>query len=100
MITTEQARQLVASQVCGRPEWLPSEDEIIIVDESTIEKPWGWMFFHTSKKWLETHDIKYALAGNSPIIVERASGKLISTGTDRPIDYYIANYERCGSPHG
>jgi len=100
MVTEEQARQLVADKVCERSEWLPSEDEIIIVDESTIERPWGWVFFHTSKMWLETHDVRYAIAGNAPIIVERESGNLLDTGTAMPIEYYIANYERCGNPNG
>jgi hypothetical protein len=100
MITKEQARQLVVSQVCKRPDSLPPEDEIIIVDNATIEKSWGWVFFYTSKKWLETHETKYALAGNSPLIVERDSGKIVSTGTAKSTESYIANYERCGNPHG
>jgi len=100
MITKEEARELVAATVCRRPDWLPPDDEIIIVDEATIERPWGWVFFHTSKKWEETNDIRYAIAGNSPLIVEKATGKLIPTGTARNIEYYIENYERTGNPHG
>ncbi len=100
MINREQARQLFVSQVCNRPDWLPPEDELIVVDEATFEKSWGWVFFYTSKKWLETRSVKYALAGNSPWIVERESGKLICTGTSMSIEHYIANYERCGNPHG
>jgi len=100
MITKEQARELVAKQVCRRPDWLPPDDEIIIIDEATIEKPWGWVFFFSSKKWMETNDTKYAIAGNAPIIVEKATGKLITTGTARETEYYIENYERTGNPHG
>ncbi len=100
MITKEQARQLVVFQVCERPDWLPPEDEIVVVDDATMEKSWGWVFFYTSKKWQETRETKYALAGNAPLIVERDGGKIVSTGTAKPIDSYIANYERCGNPHG
>ena len=100
MITKEYARQLVAACVCGRPDWLPEDDELIILDEHTIEGPWGWVFFHTSKKWHETGDIAYAIAGNAPLIVERVTGRLVDTGTAMDIDYYIENYERTGSPHG
>jgi Immunity protein 35 len=100
MITKEQARQLVAASVCGRPEWLPDDDEIIILDEHTIEKSWGWVFFHTSKKWYETGEIKYAIVGNSPIIVEKLTGSLIATGTAMATERYIENYERTGRPHG
>ena len=100
MITKEKARELVVAEVCGRPDWLPPEDELIIVDEATIERPWGWVFFHTSKKWKETGNFKYAILGNAPIIVEKATWKLITTGTARSIEHYIENYERTGSPHG
>ncbi|AXK40122.1 YrhB domain-containing protein [Crenobacter cavernae] len=92
MVTKEQARRLVEAEVCN--------DEIVIVDEATIEKPWGWVFSYASKTWLETKDPRYAIVGNAPIIVERQSGRLIDTGTAMPIEHYIANYERCGNPYG
>ena len=99
MITQIEARELVSKKVCGPSLDFP-DDEIIILDEYTIEKPWGWVFFHTSKKWHETNDIKYAIAGNSPIIVEKETGKLLSTGTAYSVKHYISNYERCGDPNG
>ena len=74
-------------------------DEIIILDDATIEKSWGWVFFQTSKKWHETNDIEYAIAGNAPIIVEKDTGKLFFTGTAYPMEHYIQNYEKSGDPH-
>lgn len=100
MITKQAARELVYEKVGGTSPNLPEDDEIIILDEATIEKPWGWVFFYTSRKWFETKDIKYAIAGNAPIIVEKDTGKLITTGTAHSIEYYIQNYEESGSPHG
>ena len=99
MITKDKARELVRNEVCGPKGQLPDDDEIIILDDGTIEKPWGWVFFYTSKKLHETNDIKYAVAGNAPIIVERESGKLLITGTAYPVEYYIQNYEQSGNPH-
>lgn len=99
MITRKRARELVSNEVCGFRRELPDDDEIIILDDATIEKPWGWVFFYTSKKWHETNDIRYAVAGNAPIIVERESGRLIITGTAYPIQHYIQNYEQDGSAH-
>ena len=99
MITREEARQLVVSHV-GRPDWLPLEDEWVVIDEATIEKPWGWVFFHTSKLWRDTGEIQYAVAGNSPLIVERRGGRILATGTALAIERYIENYERSGDPHG
>ncbi len=100
MITRDQAQKLVAENICGRPSWLPDDDELIILDEYIIEKSWGWVFFYTSKKWHETKDFNYAIAGNAPIIVERTTGKLIATGTAYAIERYIENYERTGDPNG
>ena len=50
MITKEEARQPVAESVCGKVDWLPDDDELILLEEQTLEKPWGWVFFYTSKK--------------------------------------------------
>lgn len=100
MITIARAREIVEAAISERPQWLPADDELIILDGCTIEKPWGWVFFHTSKKWHETHDIRYAIAGNAPFIVEKAKGKLMITGTAFPIEHYIESYERAGNPNG
>ncbi len=100
MISREYARKLVVAHVHQHEEGLPSDDEIVILDEFTIEKDWGWVFFYTSRKWQETRELRYALAGNAPFIVEKKSGKLIATGTALPLAQYIANYERCGDPNG
>jgi hypothetical protein len=99
MITKEAARELVIKKVCGPSPNLPEDDEIIILDDATIEKSWGWVFFQTSKKWHETNDIEYAIAGNAPIIVEKDTGKLFFTGTAYPMEHYIQNYEKSGDPH-
>jgi hypothetical protein len=58
------------------------------------------VFFHTSKKWFETNDFKYAVAGNAPFIVLRKNGKVIDTGTAYPIEHYIKRFEETSDPHG
>lgn len=78
----------------------PENDEYIILDKETIEKDWGWVFFHTSKKWHETQDLKYAVAGNAPYIVLRENGNAITTGTAHETEYYIKRFEETGDPHG
>lgn len=78
---------------------LPEGDHYIVVESGTIEKEWGWVFFHTSKKFFETKDIKYAVAGNAPFIVLRKNGRVIVTGTAYPIEHYIKRFEETGDPH-
>ena len=78
----------------------PSNDCYVIVENETIEKEWGWVFFYTSKKWLETNELIYAVAGNAPFIVERSTGKIIITGTANGITHYIERFEATGDPNG
>ncbi|MEC4004910.1 YrhB domain-containing protein [Flavobacterium sp. SUN052] len=67
--------------------------ELIIGYEETIIKPYGSIFFYTSKKFAKTEDFKYAIAGNAPFLVENESGKIISFGTSESDEYYIEEYE-------
>jgi hypothetical protein len=56
-----------------------------LVEERTIKKPYGWVFFYRGKKG--------ALAGNAPIIIDRVNGELRVTGTAKPITAYLEEYE-------
>ncbi|MFN4362481.1 YrhB domain-containing protein [Chryseobacterium hispalense] len=67
--------------------------ELLIGDEETIKKPYGNIYFYTSKKWYETGDDRYAVAGNAPFLVEKETGNVIVFGTARTEDYYIKEYE-------
>lgn len=100
MLSLEQARDVVTGTVCSRNEWLPQKDDLVILDELTIEKPWGWVLFWGSRLWHETQDIKYAIAGNAPPLVEKQSGRVLVMGTARATEQYIERYEKTGDPHG
>lgn len=64
------------------------DDEVILVGEP-METEFGWVFFYNSKYYSETGDIDYALTGNAPIIVMKATGDIRSTGTAHPIEVYL-----------
>jgi hypothetical protein len=70
-----------------------TEISLIIGYEITIKKPYGNIYFYTSKKYIETGDDKYAVAGNAPFLVENKTGKIIVFGTAETQDYYIEEYE-------
>src|SRR5689334_11487254 len=93
MLTLENARERVQSQLQQWSQGGPAPEELVILDEHTIERPWGWVFFYTSRGWRDG-DEQYAVGGNAPFIVDRMTGTLRATGTARPIEYYIAEYER------
>jgi len=92
VITLEEAKKRVRVEI-SKPD-LHSPDMVLeIVDEATIEKKWGWVFFYDSVAHMRSGDIKDAIAGNAPIIVNRANGELVITGTAWPIEKYIEDYE-------
>lgn len=66
----------------------------VVVDDATIERPWGWVFFYQSERFLATQDVGDQLAGNAPFIVNRYTKEIRATGTAEPIEHYIAEYER------
>jgi len=94
MIDRSQAIRIAEVYVGGLSPNLTPGDILVVNDQNTLEKPYGWIFFHTSKRWLETGDITFAVAGNAPFLVTRDTGELHVFGTARPVDWYIDEYER------
>lgn len=67
--------------------------DCVVLEDETLEKPWGWVFFYQSKAYVETGDDTEMLAGNAPIIVNRYSGELMHTGTSYDVVHYLREYE-------
>jgi hypothetical protein len=90
-IRKEEARQIAYNFIDSS--YTVPDDELVIVDDETIEKDYGWYFFSTSRKFLETGNISNMVAGNGPILVEKRNGNLIQLGTAHPLEHYIERYE-------
>jgi immunity protein 35 of polymorphic toxin system len=74
---------------------VPSNDkEIVLLENQTIEKSFGWVFFYNTKEYIENGDFRDALLGNAPLIVNRHDGSVHETGTGEPVEFYIEEYER------
>jgi hypothetical protein len=73
--------------------------DYVVLEDETIEKPWGWVFFYQSKAYVEYGDDIEMLAGNAPIIVNRYTGELVHTGTAYDIEHYLQEYD-AGFPGG
>jgi hypothetical protein len=56
---------------------------LIIVEPETEEHDFGWVFYWTSREYIETGEVRYALGGNAPLIVDRRDGGIHPTGTAR-----------------
>ena len=91
-ITKNESLELVHEYL--RSKELEVGTELVVQEEKTIEKAFGWVYFYNSKEFVDSKDTRHLLAGNAPLIVDRFSGKLQETGTAHPIDFYIEEYER------
>ncbi len=92
MIDKATARILVEAELNRLNQGNP-DVEFAIMDDRTLEHDFGWVFFWNSKEFVETGEIHYALLGNAPFIVDKEDGTLHVTGTGRPTEEYIREYE-------
>jgi len=90
VLTVSEAQAIVENAISAL---MPDDEEWVIVDDYTIEKPWGWVFFYNSREFVSTGDPQYQLIGNAPYIVNKATGELADTGTAEEIEVYISRYE-------
>ena len=87
MVEKTKAREIAFAKVLDG--WKIDGDEPIILDEHTIERDWGWVFFWGSRNFEETQEFRFALAGNAPILVKRVDGSAHFTTTAIPIEQFL-----------
>ena len=93
MITVDAAREIAKRHVQSFGE-----------DLTLLEKPvtfgdYGWVFSYQSKAFIETNDLRDALAGNAPILIDRDQGQIFTLGTAYDVSRYVQMYQRFGDPH-
>jgi hypothetical protein len=93
MITHKEARRLAAERI-GEARLSPHGFTPLIIDDSTRETEFGWIFFYNAKEYLETGDFRFCLAGNAPLFVAKHDGAIYVTGTARPVEQYVEEIER------
>ncbi len=91
MLTKTEALEIVSKrlQQMGSP-----ADPFVVVEKNTIEKPFGWVFFYNSKRFVETGESRYRLAGNGPFIVNKHNGSVEFFGASRPPLEVVEEYEQ------
>ncbi len=92
MITEDEARQIVSDYVNFNFPY--QDDELVIVDEETITKDYGWIFFSVNKKYLETGNFRDMIVGRGPVLFEKQTGTIIPFGTALPVEQYLEDYEK------
>ena len=74
----------------------PGQQPMVVVDEATVQRDYGWVFYYTTRRHRETGALEDYVAGNSPILVTRHDGVLHPMGASRTVEQYLADYERLG----
>ena len=90
LLTKAEALALVSERLRER-----SRHELfVVVDEYTLVKPFGWVFFYNSDKFVKTGEFKYQLAGNGPVMVNSRTREIEFCGTNRSFEELMAEYDR------
>ncbi len=84
MINREQARQIVKNKL---PETMD------IMDEYTLEKKYGWVFFSQTKKYIESRNYKHKAIGSGGTLVEKSTGNIYRFGSSFILDENLKIYE-------
>ena len=91
MLTKTEALEIVTRRL---QQMGPSADPFVVIEKNTIEKPFGWVFFYNSKRFVETGESRYRLAGNGPVIVNKHTGSVEFFGSTKPPLEFVAEYEQ------
>ena len=81
----------IAHQVVGA---LSGQHDFVIVEDQTVERPFGWVFFYTTRQYLQTRDRNYLVPGTAPLVVHRANGSIEHLATSVPPTRAIEIYEQ------
>lgn len=91
MPTKIEALELVSLQL---QHMSTDDDPFVLIEKSTIERPFGWVFFYNSEKFVNTGISEYRLAGNGPVIVNKDTGLVRFYGSGKPPEEIIKDYEK------
>lgn len=87
----DDARAAVVDQLQRRGVGGP--DGISIIESQTVQKPYGWVFFYNSRRYLESGELVYALVGQGPVVVVADTGEIIELGSAYPSEVAIKQLE-------
>lgn len=92
MLDRARAEQIAAQEI--KDPYATAENQAVIIEDATIEKDYGWIFFYQSKRYLTTGEMRHRLAGNGPILIEKDTGAVRRFGSACAPEEYIEEYER------
>jgi hypothetical protein len=84
MISFDEAKQIALHKI---------GPECALIEDATVEKPYGWYFWFQSKAYLQSGHFQDMLVGSGGFIVEREDGYVFEFGSAYPLEYNFAAYE-------
>ncbi|MFN8344192.1 MAG: hypothetical protein U0X91_04275 [Spirosomataceae bacterium] len=94
MVDYYQARTIALEKMAT---FSPAKD-IVLWEEKTIIKPYGWIFVFTTEKYIETRNPIYTRAGTPCIIVEYQTGLATETPSSVPLETFLREFEKKFQP--
>ncbi|MGG8496185.1 hypothetical protein ACQY1Q_07190 [Tenacibaculum sp. TC6] len=70
-----------------------SEDELIIIEDITLEKLYGNIYYYEFKRFIETGNNKYSVAICAPFLVEKEMGRVVNFSTSGYLENHLKDYE-------
>ena len=93
MITYDQAWIIAKDYIKPQEESLKkAEPDDGLVLAEFVEFAEGWVFYFTSRKYLETRDLQYRLIGAGPVIVGRENGDVYQGGSGYTEEEWINQF--------
>jgi hypothetical protein len=89
----DDAKDLIYDTILHRQNGTAPEDTPVIFNESTIAKPWGWIFFYNNERFHQTRDISCQWVGPGPIFFNRNTGDIRQFGSGCDLDHELHDYE-------
>lgn len=83
------AREIARETVAA----LADHHDYVLMEDQTVERPFGWVFFYTTRGYLMTRDPQHLVPGTAPFAVHRANGSVHHLATSVPPGQAIAIYE-------
>jgi calcineurin-like phosphoesterase len=90
MLILEEAKAIAMKEIS---DVLQSGIDLVIDDDHTIAKPYGWVFFFRQRQHFDPNDINSMVGGNGPLVV-RHNGKAYRLPTFGPPKEMIAAFEK------
>ncbi len=90
MINEQQAKRLAITFIGKKRSFC---GPVVIDEQGTLKRPYGWIFFYNTQKYIETQNPIYGLVGNGPLVVENSDGTIHQLGTAYNLSEEIIRFE-------